>query len=206
MNTQPIKQTTVVESDELVPLVAEIDVKALIERTNEMLVLLEESHGSRFPFSNQNNRLYDKDLEGRAFVIVSQLIFTEIPDDFKKGENKRIVRFLCRIYNPMSGELGPVRSVQLAGGYVLSQVRGMTDNELIGSYLWTLARDKDLSPYQRGDGWEYPRRLAIYDAETDSPVSDADELSWAERVESNAKKVAAMSEAVNNKPRPKGKV
>jgi len=170
------------------------DISAMVQRTQEMLETLELAHGTRFPWGSKGNILFEKHLEGRAFAFVSRPILAEIEDTFNKGATKTIARVMVRRFNPETGELLPAQEARLQGGYVMSQLRAMTDNEMVGSYLWTLARDMDDSPYQRGDGWEYPRKLAIFDEASDSPADASLDKSWVDSVQETAMKVAALAD------------
>ena len=187
---------TLVDADgttiSMTPLVTNIDVLAVEKRTRELLELLQLSHGSRFPDNQTRNVMYDKDLEGVAFLIVSPINFRETPDNFTKGKMRTVANAVIQLWNVRTSELSTPRMAQFGGGYVLNQLRGMTEHELVGSYLWTLARDEDVEPYTRGDGYEYPRKLAPWDVTKDTPVnaSGSDQTStWSERVEANAKKL-----------------
>jgi hypothetical protein len=170
------------------------DISALVQRTQEMLETLELAHGTRFPWGSKGNILFEKHLEGRAFVFVSRPILVEVEDAFNKGQTKTIARVMVRRFDPESGELLAEQEARLQGGYVMSQLRAMTDNEMVGSYLWTLARDTDDSPYQRGDGWEYPRKLAIFDVSSDTPADASLDKSWVDSVQETAMKVAALAD------------
>lgn len=171
-----------------------IDVQSLVQRTHEMLDTLVSAHGSRFPWGSKGDILYEKYLEGRAFAVVSAPILADIEDTFNKGQRRIIARLLVRRFNPVTRELLPAQEARLQGGYVLSQLRGMTEHDLVGSYLWTLARDEDDSPYQRGDGWEYPRKLAIFNPDVDVPTDASLDQSWAESINDTAKRVAALAD------------
>jgi hypothetical protein len=199
MPNREIVKTALSEYDamtqELTPLTDEsIDIGHVLERTNEMFQYLEDAHGSRFPWGARSAIAYEKELEGRAFLFVSKPVQAEVEDAFNKGRMKTIIRVLVRIFNPDTRELLAPREAQFQGGYTVNQLRGLTERELVGSYLWTLARDLDESPYQRGDGWEYPRKLAIWDASQDSPAEAKYDMSWAESVEATARKVAELAE------------
>lgn len=171
-----------------------INIETLMQRTGEMLETLLRANGSRFPWGAKSGVLYEKQLEGRAFAVVSSPLFVEIEDVFNKGQTKTIARLMVRRYNPDTRELLPAQEARLQGGYVMSQLRGLTDRELVGAWLWTLARDENDSPYQRGDGWEYPRKLAIYDVTTDTPVDATLDQSWSDAVDGLARQVAQMAE------------
>jgi hypothetical protein len=179
---------------ELVPVTNEFDIGAILARTGEMLEHLTDANGSRFPWGARSNIAYEKELEGRAFLFVSAPLPAEVEDAFNKGQTKNIMRALVRFYVPATGELMPPREARFQGGYTVSQLRALTERDLVGSYLWTLARDEDESPYQRGDGWEYPRKLAIWNPETDAPVEPRYDMSWSESIEATARKVAELAD------------
>ena len=181
-------------SEPLSPVADEFDIARIVERTTEMLSVLYQVSGSRFPWGSKSAIAYEGELEGRAFLITARTQEAEIDDNFNKGQKKLIVRTLIRLFNPETGELMPDREARFQGGYVVNQLRGMTERDLVGSYLWTLARDETKTPYQRGDGWEYPRMLAVYDSANDSPADAKYDLSWSEGVEEMARKVAVMAE------------
>lgn len=181
-------------SVELVPVAEEFDIGRIIERTAEMLEVLFQSNGTRFPWGTRSALAYEGEMEGRAFLIVSQPVSAEVEDNFNKGAKKTVIRALIRFFNPETGELLPVREARFQGGYTVNQLRGMTERDLVGTYLWTLARDMDKSPYQRGDGWEYPRQLAIWDSVNDSPADAKYDMSWAENVEATARRVAELAD------------
>lgn len=199
VNTQKALSATVTGIDPLtIPLEAlpedAINIETLIQRTGEMLQTLMRANGSRFPWGTKSSVLYEKQLEGRAFAVVSSPIFVEIEDAFNKGSMKTIARLMVRRYNPDTAELLPAQEARLQGGYVMSQLRGLTDRELVGAWLWTLARDRDSDPYQLATGWEYPRKLAIYDVTNDSPADATLDQSWGDAVTAMARHVAAMAD------------
>lgn len=198
------QDVTIVDADgntiSLTPIITseQLDVLAIQKRTAELLELLKRSYGSRFPESGQKNIFYDKELEGVPFLIVSPVQFREAPG-FKKGESQTVANCVIQLWNAKSGELGVPKMAQLAGGYVRNQLRGMTENELVGSYLWTLARDEEADPYPRGDGWEQPRKLAPWDVTTDVPAQAANAaMTWSERVEANARKTLNQTSTKEN--------
>lgn len=174
-----------------------IDIQALIQRTAEMLATLMQANGSRFPWGTKGGVLFEKQLEGRAFAIVSSPVLVEVEDVFSKTQPKAmklIARMMVRRYDPAKSELLPAQEARLQGGYIMSQLRGLTDRELVGAWFWTLARDENDSPYQLATGWEYPRKLAIFDIVTDTPVDATLDQSWADSVDEMAVKVAQMAE------------
>ena len=154
-----------------------INLDTIEKRTDEILEALDASHGTRF-VQGARNLYFDADLEGRAFVIVSDPHFTWVEDNFSKnGGRKQVARCLVRLveYDDETGEriLHVAKEARIQGAYALNQIRSMTRNELVGSVIWTLARNYDGDAYTTGGGnVEYPRMLAPFKRGEDTPVRD----------------------------------
>lgn len=134
---------------------------ALALRNRTML-----DEGTRFP-GDRDPLLYDKNLEGVPFVFASMPVSKTVNGKF--GE-RDVVFILVRFYDPTTEELSDATRVMLSGAYIINQIRRMTRGELIGSNIFTLARNENMPRTRQG---AYPLMLAVWDESLDSAASAA---------------------------------
>lgn len=136
------------------------------ERT-EMLAQHARDNGDTQRFLGQRSLgWYSKMLEGVPFVVVSEPIYRT--DKAPWGEQE-VAQAHVRLYDWEHGRETDSQLVTFQGRYLLNQLRAMTMNELVGSYVFTIARNPAMPLTPQG---VYPLMLAVYDVTRDSLPPD----------------------------------
>jgi hypothetical protein len=105
--------------------------------------------------------LYDRDLAGWPFIFVSAPTYRTRKGKF--GDQETCEVYVQRIDGHLLGE---PELASLQGRYILNRMKGMSVVELVGSVIWTLARNPEWPALPSG---KQPLGLAIYDPASDQP-------------------------------------
>lgn len=137
------------------------------ERTT-MLVEHARQHGEAHRFLDDDAEYgwYSRDLVGVPFIIASEPVWRTQKAPWGEEE---VAQMNVRLYDWATGRESEPKSVTFNGRWLLNKLKRMTANELVGSVVFTIARNttKPLTPQG-----VHPYMLAAYDPTRDAPPPD----------------------------------
>lgn len=134
---------------------------AVIERNTAQAV----AEGHHFPDAGRGGKLYRRDLESQAFLIVSAPVFRTRPahvgPDGQRYDKQEVVLVYVRLRLD-DGTVADPQLAELNGTYLVNQARSL-GRELVISRYWTVARNPKMPKNKQ---WGYPFMLDYWDAAT----------------------------------------
>jgi hypothetical protein len=165
-NTTPQNEANLIQLTRPAP-----NVRAVLTRDAEYVAKRHAEGKTAFPDRQFSAYYYERDLIGYPFFFATVPQFGQYKGNFDVQDVAR-----CGIWIVQDDyTLTEPVVAQFAHKYLLSDLKGQTEQELFG-HCWTLARNESLPPTPRG---EHPITLKIYEMDADAPEDEEGPIEWA---------------------------